>query len=189
MGRMEWIRGKHVVVTGPTSGLGQQIALDLAKAGAHVVLACRDTVKGAQVGALVVRAGAASAAVLWIDTSSAASIAEFSRRYRDRYPRLDVLVNNAGVSYSARERTIEGVEMTFGTNVLGYHRVTKALLELLTASTSARIVNVASMFANHLDLDDLQFTRRPYDGLSAYAQSKACDRLLTWAWARRLADR
>jgi NAD(P)-dependent dehydrogenase (short-subunit alcohol dehydrogenase family) len=183
---MDWIRGKHAVITGPTSGIGQQIALDLGHAGAHVVLACRDTVKGAQVGAAVVRAGAASVAVLPIDTSSSRSIEEFARRYRERSSRLEVLVNNAGVSYSARVETAEGIEMTFGTNVLGYHRVTKALQKLLGASAPARVVNVASMFASNLDLDDLQFTRRPYDGLPAYAQSKACDRLLTWAWARRL---
>ena len=183
---MDWIRGKHVVITGPTSGIGQQIALDLGRAGAHVVLACRDTAKGAQVGAAVVRAGAASVAVLPIDTSSLQSIEEFARRYRERMPTLDVLVNNAGVSYSARVETAEGMEITFATNVLGYHRVTKALQKILVSSAPARVVNVASMFAGHVDLDDVQFTQRSYDGLPAYAQSKACDRLLTWAWARRL---
>ena len=100
---------------------------------------------------------------------------------------MDVLVNNAGVAKGQRHITSEGVELTFATNVLGYHRLSLALLDQLRASAPARIVNVASTFAGDLDLDDLQFERRPYDELQAYAQSKACNRLLTWALARRLA--
>lgn len=186
---MAWVRGKHVVVTGPTSGIGHQIALDLAQVGAHLVLACRDTAKGEQVAEAARAAGALGADVLPLDVTNRSSIAAFGRACRDRFARLDVLVNNAGVSYSARVETHEGIELTFATNVLGYQRVTEALVDQFVSSAPARVVNVASLFASHLDLDDLQFTRRGYDGLSAYAQSKACNRLLTWAWARRLADR
>jgi retinol dehydrogenase 14 len=176
----------NVIVTGPTSGIGSEIALRLAAAGASVVLACRDLAKGQRMADEIVRRGAPPATVMQIDASSQASIVRFAEQFCERFTRLDVLVNNAGVSYSARETTVDGLELTLATNVLGYHYLTLGLLDLLKASAPARIVNVASLFAGNLDLDDLQFERRPYDGLQAYAQSKACNRLLTWATARRL---
>jgi retinol dehydrogenase-12 len=83
----------------------------------------------------------------------------------------------------------DGIELTFATNVLGYHRVTCGLLDHFNRDGAARVVVVASAFAGDLDLDDLEFTRRGYDGLLAYRQSKACDRLWSWAVARRLQPR
>jgi NAD(P)-dependent dehydrogenase (short-subunit alcohol dehydrogenase family) len=107
---------------------------------------------------------------------------------RQRYDRLDVLVNNAGVLCPQPSTSVDGLELTFATNVIGYYLMTSELLDLLRCGAPARVVNVASTFAGDLDLDDLQFARRPYDGMRAYAQSKACDRMLTWAFARRLAE-
>jgi len=83
-----------------------------------------------------------------------------------------------------RLHSVDGIELTFATNVLGYHLLTRELMPLLSAP--ARVVVVASTFASDLDLDDLQFQRRPFESLRAYAQSKACNRLLTWALVRRL---
>jgi retinol dehydrogenase-12 len=88
-----------------------------------------------------------------------------------------VLVNNAGVLCPQRNTSVDGLELTFATNVMGYYLMTCELLDMLRGSAPARIVNVASTFASDLDLDDLQFERRPYDGMRAYAQSKACERL------------
>jgi NAD(P)-dependent dehydrogenase (short-subunit alcohol dehydrogenase family) len=85
-----------------------------------------------------------------------------------------------------REKSMDGIELTFATNVLGYFLLTRELIDLLKASEPSRIVNVASQFASDLDLDDLQFERRSFDSVKAYAQSKACDRLFTWALVRRL---
>jgi retinol dehydrogenase-14 len=124
--------------------------------------------------------------VMHIDTSSQQSIHEFARQFRERYPRLDVLINNAGINRSGRQVTVDGIELTFATNVLGYYLLTRDLLDLLKASAPTRIINVASSFTTDVDLCDLQFERRPYDGRKAYSQSKACDRMLTWAFARRL---
>jgi NAD(P)-dependent dehydrogenase (short-subunit alcohol dehydrogenase family) len=124
--------------------------------------------------------------VLHVDTSSSRSIRAFASELRATRPRLDVLVNNAGVSQGERTLGVDGSELTFATNVLGYFLLTNELLGTLAESAPARIVNVASQFASYLDLDDLQFARRPFDGLMAYAQSKACNRLLTWALARRI---
>jgi NAD(P)-dependent dehydrogenase (short-subunit alcohol dehydrogenase family) len=179
------MKGKRIIVTGPTSGIGKEIARRLAADGADLILACRDMERGAQTAEAI---AAQSATVLTVDTSSPASIREFARELERRYDRLDVLVNNAGVLSPQRQTNAEGVELTFATNVIGYYLITQELLDLLRASASARVVNVASTFAGNLDLDDLQFERRNYDGMQAYAQSKACDRMLTWAFARRLTD-
>lgn len=154
--------------------------------GARLTLACRDLDRGMAVAEQVRGAGAADVVVMSLDAASTGSIEAFAAVYAQKVSRLDVLVNNAGVANVQRLENDEGIELTFATNVLGYHRLSLALLDQLKASPPARIVNVASTFASDLDLDDLQFTHRPYDELRAYAQSKACNRILTWALARRL---
>ena len=181
---MEWIAGKRVIVTGPTSGIGRQIALDLGARGADLVLACRDIDKGRSVANDIEQRGGC-AVVLHVDASSVHSMREFAEAFRQRYDRLDVLVNNAGTSQGERRESVDGIEMTFATNVLGYHVLTRELLNRLPAPP-ARIVVVASSFAGDLDFDDLQFTRRRYDALTAYRQSKACNRVWSWALATRL---
>jgi NAD(P)-dependent dehydrogenase (short-subunit alcohol dehydrogenase family) len=184
---MTWIENKRVVITGATSGIGEEVAIRLASLGAHVVLACRDRPRGEQVAAdIKSKAGAKRPAVMTIDTSDQHSIRAFVDDYRHTYASLDVLVNNAGVLLPIRKSSVDDVELTFATNVLGYYLATAELLDALKAGPPSRVVNVASTFAGDLDLDDLQFERRPYDGMTAYAQSKACDRMLTWAFARRL---
>jgi len=175
-----------VVITGPTSGIGLQIARDLAAMGAALVLACRDVAKGEGVACELRRLGSAGVTVTHLDAASAPSIEAFAKACAAECSRVDVLVNNAGVARANRQVTGDGYELTFATNVLGYHRLSLRMLGLLEASAPARIVNVASTFAGDLDLDDLQFETRPYAELQAYAQSKACNRLLTWALARRL---
>lgn len=183
---MPWIEGKRVVVTGATSGIGREVATALVAGGADVVLACRDRARAeAAAGDIATSTSRPAPQVLSVDTSDARSIRAFADRYAERYGGLDVLVNNAGVLLPERAVNKAGVELTFATNVLGYYLVATELCDVLPAPPS-RIVNVASTFAFALDLDDLQFQRRPYDGMAAYAQSKACDRLLTWALARGL---
>ncbi|HTP60133.1 MAG TPA: SDR family NAD(P)-dependent oxidoreductase [Spirochaetia bacterium] len=181
------MEGKTVLITGPTSGIGKEIARGLAKLGANLILGCRDVAAG---GVLARELGGAakSVDVVQVDVSSRVSIEAFARQVLSRHLRLEILVNNAGVSRGSQPRagSPDGMELTFGTNVMGYYLVTKALLSRLQESAPARVVNVASTFASDLDLDDLQFQRRPFDSMKAYAQSKACDRLLTWALARRL---
>jgi len=184
---MDFIKGKRIIITGPTSGIGKEIAIGLSALGAEMVLGCRDVRLGEEMTEEIMRrTGSKSIAVMHIDTSNQQSVRDFARQYHRAHPRLDVLINNAGLNRATRQTSVEGIELTFATNVLGYYLLTHELLNLLKSSAPARIVNVASTFAADLDLDDLQFERRPYDGVKAYAQSKACDRLLTWAFARRL---
>ena len=181
------MNSKLAVVTGATSGIGKEIATQLAARGLHVILACRDERKGqATMGEIAGRTGSHNTSVMAVNTASFSSIRDFARALKARHDRLDVLVNNAGVNVHRRELSADGVEIVFATNVLGYHLLTRELLALLKSSAPSRVVNVASMFASDLDLDDLEFKRRPYKAMKAYAQSKACDRLLTWALARRL---
>jgi NAD(P)-dependent dehydrogenase (short-subunit alcohol dehydrogenase family) len=97
-----------------------------------------------------------------------------------------VLVNNAGIWSERRRETPDGIEQVWATNVLGYSLLTSLLLDPLKASTPARIVVVASQLARDLDLDDVEFRRRRYSGITAYAQSKQANRMWTWALARRL---
>ncbi|HEX2046373.1 MAG TPA: SDR family NAD(P)-dependent oxidoreductase [Acidimicrobiales bacterium] len=187
---MAWIEDKRVVVTGATSGIGKEVATCLASLGAHVVLACRDARRATQVAAGInARTEARRATVMTVDTADQSSVRAFAAEFREAYGALDVLVNNAGVLLPSRMTSVDGVELTLATNVLGYHLVTTELLPALEAAAPSRIVNVASTFASDVELDDLQFRRRPYDGMAAYAQSKACDRMLTWALARRLRGR
>jgi len=179
--------GKRVIITGPTSGFGKEIAVQLALSSAEIVLACRDVQLGENTADEIARrTGAKNCVVMQIDTSNQKSIHEFSRQFCKRYSRLDVLINNAGINRSQRQMSADGIELTFATNVLGYFCLTRDLLDLLRTSAPARIVNVASSYASDLDLADLQFDHRVYEGRKAYAQSKACDRMLTWAFARRL---
>lgn len=183
----ESMAGKIVVVTGPTSGIGRAIAEGLAAQGAHVVLACRNLEKGEAARAAISQAtGSKLLTVLQVDTSSQESVRAFVAGFKRQFRSLQVLVNNAGVSLPKRQAGPKGIDLVFATNVLGYYWMTTELADILAASAPARVVNVASTFAGELDLTDLQFTRRKYEGMKAYKQSKACDRLLSWAFSRRL---
>lgn len=178
---------KSVIVTGPTSGIGRQIATELARLGAQVVLACREPAKGqATLEDIARQTGSKKLSVMPVDTSSPGSVHAFAQRFTQEHSRLDVLVNNAGTNRRSRQTNAQGTELVFATNVLGYFQMTKELLDILQSSTPARIVNVASTFAGDLVLDDLLFERRRYDPIKSYKQSKACNRLLSWAAARRL---
>jgi NAD(P)-dependent dehydrogenase (short-subunit alcohol dehydrogenase family) len=186
---MTSMKNKRVLITGPTSGIGKEAALQLAGLGAEVILGCRDIAQGRQTAAEITRlTGSTNVVALHVDTSSQDSIRGFAQQFRKKYRRLHVLINNASGKRGTlpRVESVDDIELTFATNVLGYFLLTQELLDVLKASAPSRLINVASAFASDLDLDDLQFERRPFESFKAYAQSKACDRLLSWALARRL---
>src|SRR5690349_14031053 len=131
------MKDKRVVISGPTSGVGKEIALQLAALGAELILACRDVKKGELVAVQIAKiAGAPKAAVMEVDTSSQTSIRAFSKELHRRYDRLDVLINNAGSNRGALPKvdSIDGIELTFATNVLGYYLMTHELRDLLLKS-------------------------------------------------------
>jgi NAD(P)-dependent dehydrogenase (short-subunit alcohol dehydrogenase family) len=188
---MTSMKNKRVLITGPTSGVGKETAIQLAGLGAEVILGCRDMAAGRQTVKEIIRlTGSSQVVAMQIDTSSQASIRAFGQEFRRKYRRLHVLINNASGNRGTLPKidSADGIELTFATNVLGYFLLIQEMLDTLKVSAPSRIINVASSFASDLDLDDLEFDRRSFESFKAYAQSKACDRLLTWALARRLKD-
>ncbi len=157
---MTLMKGKTVVITGPTSGIGKEIATGLARLGADLVLGCRDVAAGrALAGELGRASDGAAIEVAHVDLASRKSTEEFALDVLKRHGRLDVLVNNAAVSRGSQSwaKSPDGIELTFATNVIGYFLTSKLFLPRLRENAHARIVNVASTFASDLDLDDLQF--------------------------------
>jgi retinol dehydrogenase-12/retinol dehydrogenase-13 len=180
------LSGKTCLVTGASAGIGLAAARGLARLGARVVMAVRDPEKGERARRSIAEATGGVVETALVDLASRASIRAFARDLAARHPKLDVLVNNAGIWSERRKEGPDGVELVWATNVLGYFQVTDLLLPFLRAAGKARVVNVASRLAFGLDLADVQYERRPYSGKGAYAQSKQADRMLTWALARRL---
>jgi NAD(P)-dependent dehydrogenase (short-subunit alcohol dehydrogenase family) len=183
--------GKICIVTGANSGIGKETALGLAQMGARVVMVCRNAEKGKAALEDVRReSGSSQVDLLIADMSSQASLRALAEQIQRRYPRLDVLVNNAGGASPAVALSADGIEMTLATNHLGPALLTLLLLDLLKASAPSRIVNVSSSEAQRparLDMNDLQFERRKYGGIAAYRQSKLLMNTFTFELARRLA--
>jgi NAD(P)-dependent dehydrogenase (short-subunit alcohol dehydrogenase family) len=180
------LAGKTCLVTGASAGIGLATARALAGLGARVVMAVRNPRKGERARLAIAEATGREVELAVVDVANRRSVRAFVAELGARHPRLDVLVNNAGIWSERRRVGPDGVELVWATNVLGYFQVTELVLPLLKAAGRARLVNVASQLAGDLDLSDVQFERRPYSGQKAYAQSKQADRMLTWALARRL---
>src|SRR5215831_12242304 len=180
--------GKTCLVTGANSGIGKETALGLARMGARVVLVCRNQQKGEQALADIKRqTGSSRLDLLIADMSSFESVRALAAQVRQRYPRLDVLINNAGAAVRYRILSADGIEMTLAGNYLGPALLTMRLLELLKASAPSRIVNVSSEAHRSapLDLNDLQYERRKYNSIAAYGQSKLVMNAFTFELARR----
>ena len=181
--------GRTAIVTGANSGLGLVTARELARAGARVLLACRDTEKGT--AALAEIRGAAPGAdveLARLDLADLGSVEQFAIDSAGGFASggLDLLVNNAGVMAPPRRRTRDGFELQFGTNHLGHFALTGRLLGPLLATPGARVVTVTSLVARmgRIRFDDLQGTRH-YGKWSAYAQSKLANQLFTRELDRR----
>lgn len=176
------------LVTGASSGIGKVTARELARAGATVILVCRNRSKGeATVDEISRLTGSDRLDLMIADLAELRQIRELAAQVRAKYPQLQVLVNNAGTYNSARTVTADGYEATFAVNHLAYFLLTMELLDLLKASAPARIVNVASEAhrAVSLNFDDLHGEQR-YNGWKAYGQSKLANISFTYELARRL---
>jgi retinol dehydrogenase-12 len=176
------------VVTGTTHGIGQVTARELARAGYALVMLCRDLDAGRRVGAeIAAQVPRAPIHVVYCDLSSLASVQTGARTVRNRFDRVALLINNAGMVSGRHRMSADGFELTFATNHLGPFLLTKLLLDRM--SDTGRIVNVASRahYRGRLDLERIADARAPYNGIAAYAQSKLANVMFTFALARRLA--
>ncbi|ETX01373.1 SDR family oxidoreductase [Candidatus Entotheonella palauensis] len=184
------MQSKVCLITGATSGIGLITAQALAQQGARVVLVGRDATRGADSVERIKQAtGHDAVDLLLADLSSQADIAKLAETFQNRYERLDVLVNNAGAIFTERQVSLDGFEMTFALNHLGYFLLTHLLLDRLKASAPSRIVNVASSAhrRGRIHLDDLQ-GERTFGAWRAYCQSKLANIMFTYELANRLHD-
>ena len=166
--------GRLALITGASSGLGLETARALVRRGATVVLGCRSRQRSEQARtSLLADAAGGAINLLDLDLADLASVRAAGRELADRYGRLDLLINNAGVMGLPRSLTSDGFEMQFGVNHLGHFALTMALLPLLRARPASRVVTVTSgaQYFGRIAFDDPQGERR-YDRWAAYGQSK-----------------
>ena len=183
--------GRTVLVTGPTSGLGQAATEALAALGARVVLVGRSPERLASLrDSLVHDHGEDRFAIVQADMSSLNSVRAAASRVLATEPRLDVLIDNAGAIFPERTVGPDGIEATLATLVVGPFALETALLPLMARTPGSRIVSVTSggMYTQPVRLADLQIEREPWSGPRAYAQAKRIQVALTREWNRRLAE-
>jgi NAD(P)-dependent dehydrogenase (short-subunit alcohol dehydrogenase family) len=182
------MEGKTVLVTGASTGIGFVTALELARQGAHVIMVSRDAQRAEEARKEIqLRAKSAKLDVMLADLSSLVDIRDLAERVKAKYPRLDVLVNNAGVISGKRIMTRDGFEFTFALDHLGYFFLTQELMPLLKASAPARIINVSSEAhrGGQMYFEDLHLAKG-YSAIKAYCQAKLANLLFTFELARML---
>lgn len=141
------IEGKVAIVTGANSGIGKETAINLAKRGGKVYIACRNVAKGEEaLKEIKKKSGSDKVQFLQLDLASLDSVREFSKKFHEAEPKLHILVNNAGVMLCSKSKTKDGFELHFGINHLGHFLLTNLLLDLLKTATPSRIVVVSGMF-------------------------------------------
>ncbi|MDP5104409.1 MAG: SDR family NAD(P)-dependent oxidoreductase [Erythrobacter sp.] len=176
------LSGQTVFITGANSGLGQETARAMAAKGAHIVMAGRDQAKlDEAVAAITASVPQAQLDTLTVDLGSLESIRAATSRARQRFAKIDILINNAGVMACPFLHTHDGFEMQFGTNHLGHFALTAELMPLIERGSAKRIVNLSSR-GHHfapVDFDDPNFQHRPYDPWISYGQSKTANVLFT----------
>ena len=184
------LKGKTAVITGGNTGIGKETAIDLARRGARVIIGCRNLEKGkAALKEIHERSGSTDVFLLKIDLASLDSVRKFADNILNSEPRLDILINNAGVMACDYQKTEDGFEMQFGTNHLGHFLLTMLLLDLIKKSEPSRIINVSSsahaMGSGKINFDDIHWEKN-YSAWPAYFNSKLANVLFTRELSKRL---
>lgn len=180
--------GKTVVITGANTGIGKETAIDLAKRGMRVIIACRDMEKAdAALKEIKEVSGNQNVVCKKLDLADTNSIREFAQNITSEEKQLNILINNAGVMVCPYAKTADGFEMQIGVNHMGHFLLTFLLIDLLKRSAPARIVNVSSMAHKWgtINLDDIN-SEKSYDKSKAYSQSKLANVLYTRHLAKKL---
>lgn len=184
------LSGRTVFITGANSGLGQETARAMAARGAHVIMAGRDQGKlDEAVAAIRETVPKAQLDTLTVDLTSLENIRAATSRARQRFGKIDILINNAGVMATPFSHTHDGFEMQLGTNHFGHFALTAELMPLIERGHLKRIVNLSSRghFMGQVDFDDPHFRQRPYDPWASYGQSKTANVLFTVGLEQRFA--
>lgn len=184
------MKDSHVLITGPTAGIGRATALSLAAKGATLTLLCRSTDKGAALAGEIVAAGGTRPSVVHLDMADLASVRRAADECLGQTQRIDVLINNAGVVNTRRRVTVDGFEETLAVNHFAPFLLTGLLLPAMLENPGARIVNVASgahAFARGMGFDDMH-AEQGFKTFREYGRSKLANILFTRSLARRLAD-
>ena len=183
------LHGKTVVITGGNTGIGKETAIDLAKRGAKVVIACRSMERGNKALKEIREAsGSEKVHLKRLDLASLKSIRSFAEEINATEERLDILINNAGIMMCPKWKTEDGFEMQFGTNHLGHFLLTNLMLDLIKKSAPSRIVTVSSLahfMASRINFEDIN-SEKSYDKYVAYGQSKLANIMFTRELHRRL---
>ena len=184
------LTGKLVFITGGASGLGQETARAMAAKGAHIVLCARDQGKlDAAKEAIVADTGSEAVETIVCDLASLDSVRACAKEAGERFDRIDLLINNAGVMACPFAKTADGFEMQFGTNHVGHFLLTNLLVPLVKNGTNPRIVNLSSR-GHHIapvDLDDPNYQNRDYEKWQSYGHSKTANILFAVGLEKRLA--
>ncbi|MGB7407765.1 MAG: SDR family NAD(P)-dependent oxidoreductase, partial [Pontixanthobacter sp.] len=184
------LTGRLVFITGGNSRLGRETARAMVAKGAHVVIAGRDRAKLDE-AASAIRGDSTDADVETIlcDLAELDSVRRCAKEAAERFDRIDLLINNAGIMAPPFGKTVDGFETQFGTNHLGHFLLTNLLMPLVRKGTEPRIVNLSSRghHLDHMHLDDPNYDNREYDKWDAYGQSKTANILLTVALEKRVA--
>lgn len=188
------LAGKIAIVTGANSGIGYETALELARRGAHVVLACRSGPRGTKAqqsieAAIAADEGAGTLEFMQMNLSHLESVHGFVQAFKQKFERVDILVNNAGLMYPSQTHTAAGLEMQFAVNHLGHFYLTHLLFDLLKQSKQARVVNVSSVVHRmaHIDFTTLaKSTPNKWFHMDEYSNSKLSNLLFTYEFDRRV---
>lgn len=182
--------GRVCIITGATSGVGYQAAKRLAQGGAHLVLVCRNREKSIKLKLELTNGNGTQIDLIQADLSKLSDVRQAAGYILEHYPHIDVLINNAGLHNTHRILTNDGFETVFCVNHLASYLLTRLLLERLIESAPARIIQVNSQGHRFggLDLDDLHWAKRHYNGYKAYGASKVAQLLTVWEFSEKLGE-